>query len=56
MPSVPVKVPSVGESITEGILAHWMKADGESVKEGESLFELETDKASEFILHRVRGY
>ena len=46
MPSVPVKVPSVGESITEGILAHWMKADGESVKEGESLFELETDKAS----------
>jgi 2-oxoglutarate dehydrogenase E2 component (dihydrolipoamide succinyltransferase) len=46
MPTVPVKVPSVGESITEGILAHWMKADGEAVKEGESLFELETDKAS----------
>ena len=46
MPSVPVKVPSVGESITEGILAHWMKADGEAVQEGESLFELETDKAS----------
>ena len=46
MPSVPVKVPSVGESITEGILAHWMKADGEAVLEGDSLYELETDKAS----------
>jgi 2-oxoglutarate dehydrogenase E2 component (dihydrolipoamide succinyltransferase) len=39
-------VPSVGESITEGILAHWMKADGEAVREGDSLYELETDKAS----------
>jgi 2-oxoglutarate dehydrogenase E2 component (dihydrolipoamide succinyltransferase) len=49
MPSVPVKVPSVGESITEGILAQWMKADGESVEEGESLYELETDKASSVV-------
>jgi 2-oxoglutarate dehydrogenase E2 component (dihydrolipoamide succinyltransferase) len=46
MAIVPVKVPSVGESITEGILAQWMKSDGESVEEGESLYELETDKAS----------
>ena len=46
MPSVSVTVPSVGESITEGILARWHKADGSLVKAGEPLFELETDKAT----------
>ncbi len=46
MPGVPVTVPSVGESITEGILSRWLKADGASVQAGEPLFELETDKAS----------
>jgi 2-oxoglutarate dehydrogenase E2 component (dihydrolipoamide succinyltransferase) len=46
MAVVPVKVPSVGESISEGILAQWMKSDGDAVNEGESLYELETDKAS----------
>jgi 2-oxoglutarate dehydrogenase E2 component (dihydrolipoamide succinyltransferase) len=46
MPVVPVTIPSVGESITEGILARWLKADGSPVQAGEDLFELETDKAS----------
>jgi 2-oxoglutarate dehydrogenase E2 component (dihydrolipoamide succinyltransferase) len=48
MPSVPVPVtvPSVGESISEGILARWHKADGSLVRAGEPLFELETDKAT----------
>ena len=41
---VDVKVPEVGESITEGILAGWLKEDGELVQAGEALFELETDK------------
>jgi 2-oxoglutarate dehydrogenase E2 component (dihydrolipoamide succinyltransferase) len=40
-----VKVPSVGESITSGVIVAWLKKNGESVKEGENLFELETDKA-----------
>ena len=46
MPTVPITVPGVGESITEGILSRWMKPDGSSVKAGEPLFELETDKAT----------
>ena len=46
MAAVPITVPGVGESITEGILARWLKADGAAVKSGEPLFELETDKAS----------
>jgi 2-oxoglutarate dehydrogenase E2 component (dihydrolipoamide succinyltransferase) len=49
MAAVPVTVPSVGESISEGILARWLKSDGQSVNAGEPLFELETDKASSVV-------
>ncbi|MCB2154070.1 2-oxoglutarate dehydrogenase complex dihydrolipoyllysine-residue succinyltransferase [bacterium] len=41
-----VEVPSVGESISEGILAVWLVGDGERIEKGQPLFELETDKAS----------
>jgi 2-oxoglutarate dehydrogenase E2 component (dihydrolipoamide succinyltransferase) len=47
--AVPITVPSVGESISEGILARWLKKDGESVRAGDPLFELETDKASSVV-------
>ena len=46
MSAVAVTVPAVGESITEGIISRWHKADGSLVKAGEPLFELETDKAT----------
>jgi 2-oxoglutarate dehydrogenase E2 component (dihydrolipoamide succinyltransferase) len=46
MAVVPVIVPTVGESISEGTLARWLKPDGAMVQAGEALFELETDKAS----------
>src|SRR5205807_2259607 len=49
MADVAIKVPGVGESITEGILARWLKPDGSAVKAGEPLFELETDKASSVV-------
>ncbi|TVR92413.1 MAG: 2-oxoglutarate dehydrogenase complex dihydrolipoyllysine-residue succinyltransferase [Spirochaetaceae bacterium] len=41
-----VQVPQIGESISSGILASWLKKSGEMVEEGEELFELETDKAT----------
>ncbi len=41
-----VEVPQVGESVSSGILAAWLKKDGEMVKEGDEIFELETDKAT----------
>jgi 2-oxoglutarate dehydrogenase E2 component (dihydrolipoamide succinyltransferase) len=44
--AVDVIVPSVGESITEGSLAQWLKKDGDAVQVDEPLFELETDKAT----------
>src|SRR6516162_8245886 len=47
--AVELKVPSVGESITEGTLARWLKPDGAAVRANEPVFELETDKASQEI-------
>ena len=44
--NVEVKVPTVGESITSGILSTWHKKDGEAVNSGDILFTLETDKVS----------
>lgn len=41
-----VRVPGVGESVKEAILAEWYKKDGESVKKDEPLFALETDKVT----------
>ena len=40
-----IKVPSVGESITSGVIVSWLKQSGDQVQEGDLLFELETDKA-----------
>ncbi|HYT92050.1 MAG TPA: 2-oxoglutarate dehydrogenase complex dihydrolipoyllysine-residue succinyltransferase [Gemmataceae bacterium] len=44
--TIAIKVPSVGESITEGTIARWLKKDGQRVEADEPLFELETDKAT----------
>jgi 2-oxoglutarate dehydrogenase E2 component (dihydrolipoamide succinyltransferase) len=55
MAVVPIKVPKVSESISEGILANWLKADGSTVKAGEPLFELETDKASQVFISPGAG-
>ncbi|XDD49343.1 2-oxoglutarate dehydrogenase complex dihydrolipoyllysine-residue succinyltransferase [Leptospira sp. WS92.C1] len=44
--SVEIKVPEMGESITEATIANWLKKEGEQVKQDEILLELETDKAT----------
>jgi 2-oxoglutarate dehydrogenase E2 component (dihydrolipoamide succinyltransferase) len=41
-----VKVPAVGESITEVTIANWLKKDGDIVKQDEVIAELESDKAT----------
>ncbi|WBA40824.1 2-oxoglutarate dehydrogenase complex dihydrolipoyllysine-residue succinyltransferase [Hymenobacter canadensis] len=41
-----IKIPAVGESITEVTIAKWLKADGDTVKRDEILAELESDKAT----------
>lgn len=44
--AVQVKVPTVGESITEVTIANWLKKDGDFVKMDEIIAELESDKAT----------
>ena len=44
--SKPINVPSLGESITEAIVARWFKTVGEAVALDEPLVELETDKVT----------
>ena len=41
-----VKIPALGESISEVVIAKWLKKDGDFVKMDEVLCELETDKAT----------
>ncbi|NGM61199.1 2-oxoglutarate dehydrogenase complex dihydrolipoyllysine-residue succinyltransferase [Sphingobacterium sp. SGG-5] len=44
--SLEIKVPTVGESITEVTLAQWLKEDGDYVEMDENIAELESDKAT----------
>lgn len=39
-----IKIPTLGESISEGVVSAWLKADGEWVERDEPVLELETDK------------
>lgn len=44
--AVEIKVPSVGESISEGTISRWLKQEGAHVKAEEAILELETEKAT----------
>ena len=44
--AIQIKVPAVGESITEVTIANWLKKDGDVVKLDEIIAELESDKAT----------
>jgi 2-oxoglutarate dehydrogenase E2 component (dihydrolipoamide succinyltransferase) len=50
-----VQVPALGESITEGTLAQWLKKPGEAVKADEPIASLETDKVSVDVPSPVAG-
>lgn len=50
-----VKVPAVGESITEATIAEWNKSSGDYVERDEVLLSLETDKASVEIVAENAG-
>src|SRR5215213_3895888 len=50
-----VEVPALGESITEGTLAQWLKKPGEAVAADEPIASLETDKVSVDVPSPVAG-
>src|SRR5881394_3273181 len=48
-------VPQVGESVSEGVLAKWLKQVGDAVAADEPVAELETDKVTVQVLSPVAG-
>ncbi len=55
MADVEVKIPAMGESISEGTISRWFKKEGEAIKADEALFEIETDKVTQEIYAPVGG-
>lgn len=53
--AVELKVPSVGESISEVFIGTWLKKPGDSVQRDEPVVEIETDKAALEIPSPVTG-
>jgi 2-oxoglutarate dehydrogenase E2 component (dihydrolipoamide succinyltransferase) len=44
--TIEIRVPGLGESVTEATVAKWLKAQGDTVRADEPLVELETDKVT----------
>ena len=53
--AVQVKIPSLGDSVTEAILGTWIATDGATVAVDEAIFELESDKANMEIAAESAG-
>jgi 2-oxoglutarate dehydrogenase E2 component (dihydrolipoamide succinyltransferase) len=47
--TIAIRVPSVGESITEGTIVQWHRQNGDFIREADPLLELETEKATTTI-------
>ncbi|MFG3045811.1 2-oxoglutarate dehydrogenase, E2 component, dihydrolipoamide succinyltransferase [Streptomyces sp. NPDC048241] len=53
--AVSVTLPALGESVTEGTVTRWLKAEGERVEADEPLLEVSTDKVDTEIPAPVAG-
>jgi pyruvate dehydrogenase E2 component (dihydrolipoamide acetyltransferase) len=53
--ATPVKMPELGESITEGTITRWIKQEGDRVEVDEPLFEVSTDKVDTEVPSPVAG-
>ena len=52
---VEIRVPVLGESIVEATIAQWLKQPGETVKVGDELVELETEKVNQVVEAEAAG-
>lgn len=52
---IDIVIPSLGESVNEGVIARWLKPDGAFVQTDEIVLELETDKAAMELPAPVAG-
>jgi 2-oxoglutarate dehydrogenase E2 component (dihydrolipoamide succinyltransferase) len=53
--SIEIKIPSVGESVQEAVLAEWFKQEGDTVRKDEPLFVIETDKVTLEVVAEADG-
>jgi 2-oxoglutarate dehydrogenase E2 component (dihydrolipoamide succinyltransferase) len=53
--AIEIKIPSVGESVQEAVLAEWFKQDGDTVQKDEALFVIETDKVTLEVVAEADG-
>lgn len=53
--AVPVTIPRLGWTMEEGTFIDWLKQDGDQVREGDELFTLESDKATEAVQALAAG-
>jgi 2-oxoglutarate dehydrogenase E2 component (dihydrolipoamide succinyltransferase) len=44
--AIEIKVPALGESLVDAVVGQWLKGEGDSVSQGETILELETDKVN----------
>ena len=53
--AIDIKIPSVGESVQEAVLAEWFKKDGDNVQKDEALLVIETDKVTLEVVAEAGG-
>jgi 2-oxoglutarate dehydrogenase E2 component (dihydrolipoamide succinyltransferase) len=50
-----IRIPSLGESVTEAVVARWFKQNGDTVRVDEPVLEIETEKAAMELAAEARG-
>ena len=55
MPTTVVKMPQLGESVSEGTIGRWLKKPGDRVERDEPLVEIQTDKVNAEVPSPVAG-
>src|SRR5712691_11609612 len=53
--TISIVVPQLGESVAEGTVARWLKAQGDRVRKEEPLVEIQTDKINVEIPSPAEG-
>ena len=53
--ATPITMPRLGESVTEGTIARWLKAEGDEIEKDEPLCEVESDKVSSELPSPLSG-
>jgi len=50
-----VKLPRLGQGMESGTIVKWLKSEGEAVKKGDALYELDTDKVTQEVEAEASG-